>query len=561
MAEKVDKFITRILGDTGELCRDLLGYNYDEDEGGQHVNVGKGGIVPYGKTQECIELLDDRALHFKLIKLPREARKSTMAQGFCIRQILLNPNVRIAYIGRTDAVIRQKSIAVRAQLEREEIRALFGEMKGDKWEEAEWTVATRTNVGLQNATFTAFSMDSLPVGGRFDFVILDDFIDDTNVTTPEQNKKSKDKFGVIQPFVARGGYLIVIGTTWADDDLYADLEASPLFAPPLGGQLICGAGVKVAMTQEGRLTLEEDEGGLTFPHLTLPYLTQKLLGMSQKGQYDSFVRQYLNEATSRNSSYFYRHYFRELGWGQDMEMLSGFLLTDTAISKKDEACFSVVAYAGLDAFDTFYLLDLRIGRWSGSEFTDQFFEVLEKWQQRVNHVGECWEEVQLALAYQENMESESRRRKTKLNPITMSRGSQNHKKDRILRMEPPMRNNRFFVVDTVPRIFTDMDGDRELWNPHGFYNARTKRTEPSGELVDEFLKSTARKDIPDTLAMLLEYKKTKHGPKRYCQYRPYRPRQRQTMALTEQRKADYHRQEYQSQDGDWWERTLNEHGF
>ena len=562
MAESVTKFLQRIANDTGALARELLGYNYDE-VGGQKTNVGKGGIVPHGKTQECITLLDDESLHFKLIKMPREARKSTIAQAFCIRQILKNPNVRIGYVGRTDPIVRGKALAIRNQLERQEIRELFGELRGDKWEETEFTVSTRTNVGLQNATLTAFSQDSLPTGGRFDIIILDDFIDKTNVTTPEQNKKSKDKFGEIQPFIANGGYLIVIGTTWADDDLYSDCEASPLFAPPLGGQLICGAGVVVTFTPEGQIDLVPAEGGLTFPHLSLPYLKQKLLGMAQKGEYGDFVRQYLNEASSRSSSWFAREQFRSLAWGSDMDGLTGYLLTDTAISKKDEACFSVVAYVGLDAHDNYYLLDLRIGRWSGSDFMDHFFALMEKWQYKVNHAGECWEEAQLAMAYQENVDTEARRRRVKLNPILFPRNAGTRKTNRIMRLQPVLNGKRFFVVDTVPRSYTDSDGERELWNPTGFYDARTKKFLPSGEMIEQFLKATAKKDIPDTLAMAMEYKKTKYGMKRFCPYKPYKPRPRpgEGPPLTEQRRITYHRAEYQSQSGDWWDKTLHDHGF
>ena len=557
------KFLARIAKDTGAFAREFMGYNYDEDEGGQHVNVGKGGIVPFGKTQECIELLDDPQTHFKLIKLPREARKSTMLQCLCLRLMLTNPNVRIAYIGRSDPIVAYKALAIRSVLESEKVTALFGPMQGAKWDQTEFTIATRTNHGLQNATFTAFSQESIPTGGRFDYIFLDDFIDDSNVSTPEQNQKSKEKWKVLQPLCARGGYIYVVGTTWADDDLYADLEASPLFQPPMGGQLICGAGVEIVVTEHGQLDLKEAEGGITFPHLTVPYLRQKLLGMSQKGEYEHFVRQYLNEATTRNSTLFAREQFQQLAWGQDMEALTGYLLTDTAISKKDDACFSVVAYIGLDAFDNFYLLDLRIGHWAGTEFMDHFFDVLEKWQHRVNHAGECWEEAQLALAYQENMETESRRRKVKLNPIMFPRNAGTRKQERIMRLQPVLYHKRFFIVDTVPLVYAGANGDQPLWNPIGHYDQRKKKYAPAGELVDQFIKATAKKDIPDTLAMAYEHRKTKWGLKRFTPYKPYKPKPRtiDSLPIAERRRAEYHRQEYQSHSGDWWERTLHDHGI
>lgn len=554
------EFKMRVLSDTGVLCRELLGYNYDEDEGGQKVNVGKGGIVDHGKTQEIIELLDDRSLQFKLVMAPRESRKSTILQGFCVRQILLNPNVRICYIGRTDSITRGKALAIRAQLMKPEVVERFGSQQGDKWEEMEFTVAGRTDKGLQNATFTAFSMDSPPTGGRFNIVILDDFIDQSNVTTQDQNKKSKEKFALLAPFVARGGTMLVIGTRWADDDLYSDIEGNPLFAPPHGGQVVCGAGVNVATNTDGRLSLELAPGGLTFPHLTLEYLTQKLHGMALKGQTDHFCRQYLNEATSRASSMFRRSYFRSLGWGDDMQQLSGYLLTDTAVSMEDEGCYSVIAYAGMDAYRNVYLLDLRVGHWEPTQFVNIFFDVLELWSQRVNHIGECWEKIALTTAFRDSIENDSRSRKTRLNTIEMPRSARNSKTARIMRLQPLLMNKHFYVVDTVPTTFEDLDGTKVLWDPEGFYDARTKTRQPGGELVDEFLKGTAKKDIPDALAMLLEYEPVRGGHKPYCDYKPWKPRAPRTT-LTEQRKQRYHAEHYQQSNQDWWDSTLHNHGF
>jgi len=562
MSKELDQFRAWVLSDTGVLCRELLGMNYDEDEGGRHINVGKGGIVDHGKTQEIIELLDDRSKQFKLIKAPRESRKSSILQGFVVRQILLNPNTRICYIGRTDDVVRGKSLAIRARLEDERVTQLFGEQHGDKWEEMEFTVASRTERGLQNATFTAFSQDSPPVGGRFNIVILDDYIDDKNVSTPAQNKKSKDNFALLQPLVARGGVLVVVGTTWADDDLYSDLEANPLFAPPQGGQVICGAGVRVITNIDGRMELEVLETGLTFPHLTKEYLTQKLHGMARKGQTDHFCRQYLNEATSRTSTMFRRQYFRDLGWGDDMAQLSGYLLTDTAVSLEDEGCYSVVAYMGIDAADNLYLLDLRVGHWEPSEFVNVFYDVLERWQPRVNHIGEAWEKVALATAFRDAIEKDSRSRKIRLHTIEMPRPPRSQKMGRIMRMHPVMMNKHFYVVDTVPHTFEDLDGTRVLWDPEGFYDARTKTKMPGGELVDEFSKATAKKDIPDALAMILEYEAVRGGHKRMCSYRPFKPRAATaSSSLTDQRKAAYHAAHYHQPASDWWDRTLHEHGL
>jgi len=555
------KVMQRLLSDTGFLARELLGYNYDEGDGGRKTNVGKGGIVEYGKTQEAVELLDDTGKQNVMLVMPRESRKSTLLIARCIRAILLDPNIRIFYVTRTDALALEKAIAVRNQLERPEITALFGPQKGDRWGSTEFTVATRTMHGLQNATFTAFSQESMRPGGRCNLLAVDDFIDRTNVTTQDQNRKSKKLWGDLQPFVARDGGIVYLATIWGDDDLTHDLQNNPLFRDPLGGQIVCGAGVKVISTPEGRFDLEVLPSGLTFPHLTLPYLRSKLYGMTMEGKFDDFCRQYLNEATVTGAGSFQRKFFKPLRWGDDLKTLSGYLLTDTATGMQPGSCYSVLAYVGLDPQDNIYLLDLDVGHWDETEFCDHFFDMLEKWQGKCNHCGEAWEAIALAQVYRHQMEKDSRARKLRLRVIEMARPPQSHKDARIQRLQPTMKSGNFYVVSTVPKTFMDLDGQKVLWDPAGHYDPQTKAMLPAGELVDEFVKGTGKRDIADTLAMILEYDKGRRGSKRLCVYKPYRPKEPQ-RSLTQQRADDYHEAHYPtSSSEEWWDKTLREHNL
>jgi hypothetical protein len=149
----------------------------------------------------------------------------------------------------------------------------------------------------------------------------------------------------------------------------------------------------------------------------------------------------------------------------------------------------------------------------------------------------------------------------------MPRTAKNKKADRIKRLEPAMRHGKFFVVSTMPRTYVDVDGERELWCPDGMTDPLLKRRVATGELVDEFVKGSAKRDIPDAIAMLLEYEQTRPGIyKRMCQYKPYVPKARpgQGKPLTREPYQDYARAEDPLQDGtssDWWDRKLGELGF
>ncbi len=556
-------FARKCLTDTGFACRELFGFNYDEDSAGKKIHVGSGGIRDSGKTKECIELYDNDAVKHKYFKLPRGSRKSTMAEGFVARSILRNPDVRVIWVSGTDDQMIGKSLAIRSLLEQDDVTDLFGAQKGDKWEESFWSVRGRQTIG-HDPTFRAFSRESMPTGGRGHIIVADDFIDDKAVANTDQDRKSKSKWAVLMPFLAPGGILIVNCTTWADDDLNGQLEAGPLFRPPMGAQIICGAGTRVIKRDDGTLDIEVTEEGLTFPHLTEEHLRIKFFAMLQEGKPDHYLRQYENESGSGDASSFQRHHFQPLAYGSDMWKLSGFLVTDTATSEDPDACYSAIAYIGLDECENIYLLDARVGQWDETEFTNQFFDVLEEWQDRVNHRGECWEKVALSTSFRGHIEKDRRARKLKLKTIEMQRsGTTLSKPKRINRFLPYMQKKAFFVVDTVPRTFTDAEGEKVLWDPIGHWDGRDEKYKPSGYLVDGFMKKNAKKDLPDAMAMLLEWSKVGRGKyKKLCTYREAPPK-RVAVSLTDQRKASYHAANYPAavaskrDDRDWWDKTFD----
>lgn len=560
--QKVAFFKRRCLDDTGFVCRNILGWNFDE-YGGKRTNVGTGGVRAKGAHQRIVEFLDREDTRYKLLEAPRGSYKSTIIQGFITRQILKNPNVRILYGMKTDEKVAEKSLAIRNSLEMPLVRDLFGEQRGELWDNQKFIVAGRTKKNLQEATVSTFSLKALPTGGHYEFIIVDDLIDHENCKTPESLENAKRVAELIQPLLIAGGTLIYIGTRYDEGDIYAELESNPLFRPPYGETVIYGAGVRVRQKDGGGLFLELDEstGGLTFPHLTLELLTERLHGMSRKGDFFTFSCQYLNYVPTGTTAFFKREQFQPLRWGEDMRGLSGYLLTDTATSEKEEGCYSVIAYVLLDVHDNLYLVDLRVGHWRPQQFIEVFFEVLDLWatgDKAANHCGECWEEISLAEVFEAAIKNDARARRIRLHPIKMPRKKTNDKFARIGRLETPLAKGQFYVVNTVPRTFEDLDGERILWDPEGHTDARSNTKLPGGELVDEFVRFPSTKwkrDIPDTLAMAYEVRVA--DGYRYVKHRPLRAVSLRTPTLTELRAP----RQPDDDRPDYWSTTLKELGF
>jgi len=246
-------------------------------------------------------------------------------------------------------------------------------------------------------------------------------------------------------------------------------------------------------------------------------------------------------------------------WDRTMGLMSGYLLTDTATSLREEGCYSVAAYVGMDQNDNIFLLDLRVGHMTPQEFIDEFLDVLQTWQKRVNHVGEVWETISLTTVFQVPIEMEARRLGVRLNPIEVPRANVAHKKARIQRLLPMFQQRKFRVVDTVPQTYKDASGQHTLWNPTGHADSRTGMRLPSGELVSEFTRlgsPSVKDDIADALALLMEV--DRRGARRLLQFRNPKPVNYERAGLTTE---NYNGTTDATSDPgllseDWWSETI-----
>lgn len=510
MTQAVSKwaeFKSRCLEDTGFLCRHVLGHNYDEEEDPRpgmpprKTNVGTGGVRSDGVYKEITDFLDGRSSRSRYLHLeaPRGTYKSTILQGYIIRHIVRNPNIRILYGMKTakKALEKTQGIASHFKSRNSKFRKVFGDLRGEKWSEGsgQLNVKGRTIEGMQEFTFQIFGRDQLPTGGHYDIIILDDLVDKDNITA-EGIAKTREVFNVIDPLLAHGGIMIVIGTRYCDGDLYGTIleEMSGLFE-----SLVLDAGVECT-EKDGKVVLEPNENFPVFPALTLDLLKKKLASM---GGVVDFSAQYLNRIVAGVTQPFLRTYFRVKRRDPGLlDSLTAFVLTDTATSENEEGCHSAIALAGLDVVDDAYLLDLEVGHWQPHTFVQRFFDLIARWSSQVYIHAQLFEAVSYSTVFQAFVENEARHREMRLNTIGLKRETTaNAKRRRIARLQPRLMAGRFFVCDSVPRVFIDLQETKELFNPEG-HKPEDGVPEPSGELVDQFIRwpRFPRNDIADALA-------------------------------------------------------------
>lgn len=537
-------FVQRALNDTGFFCRHILGWNYDQDEeSGLTHNVGTGGVRADGPHKQMVDFLDrDGEKRWKHLEAPRGSYKSTILQGYMMRRVIRDPNCRVLYGMHTIKAADKKLQAIRKQFETNQVlRDVFGDLQGVPWQGNAFNVAGRTVVGLQEYSFQATAPDAPVTGGHFDVIVFDDVVVKENSNTAEKVQKILDMYRFALPLLSAGGTLIIVGTRYFDGDLYGYI---------LGNQkrnfevLILDSGVDVVKTEAGEWELT---GTPLFKHQSLDWLTKQLRGMD----YVEFCSQYLNKIVSGISNPFRREQFRQVRWEEWMSNLTCYVLTDTAVSDKEEACHSVVALIGLDSDDIAYLLDLKVGHMSVWEFVGEFFEMIRKWERKVPIRAQLFEKIALNTVFRAIIDEEAKRLKVKLNIVDVSRGvGEPSKNQRIRALQVRFENNKFRVVDTVPKKFIDNGQTKTLFDAEGFKDEKGVPL-PDGELVLQLVRFPrySKNDIADAIADI--DRATPDGA-RICSFAPsasrrfYRTRERSREPGSYFNPSD--------EPVDWWDR-------
>jgi hypothetical protein len=136
--------------------------------------------------------------------------------------------LKIGVVTATEIGALQRSGTIRSMVESDSFAEIFpwaaGGVVSRKWTEAVWTVKGAEGYAEKDATVTAGSLYGLRPGPRFDLLLADDLIGPDESTTASQRQKASDRFwSVIDPMLTPTGQVIVLGTRWHEDDLYAEL--------------------------------------------------------------------------------------------------------------------------------------------------------------------------------------------------------------------------------------------------------------------------------------------------------------------------------------------------
>jgi predicted phage terminase large subunit-like protein len=178
-------------------------------------------------------LIEHQQEHGKTLQLaPRGCGKTTVGTvGSALVEILKDPNVRILFASDIVSHAQDFLDELKCCLTHPRLVEIFGEQKGEVWNEDEITVAGRTLPHKEKTVMTT-GVDSSITSAHFDIIYCDDLVTLKNSRTEGVRSKGKQWFYMtLMPCVTDATTKIrILGTKYHPDDLYSHfLKNDPYF--------------------------------------------------------------------------------------------------------------------------------------------------------------------------------------------------------------------------------------------------------------------------------------------------------------------------------------------
>jgi predicted phage terminase large subunit-like protein len=295
----------------------------------------------------------------KLINVPRGGFKSTvLSVGYSLWQITKNPNIRILLTCLSLDNAKEYLGEIKQHIEHNELfKALYGDLKPkDKgqWRAEDINVSSRTRVQGKEATVTVGGINQSKVGMHYDLIIMDDVLDGDTVNTSDQIQKTLRQYRLMLSILDPGCKLIIIGTRYHFYDLYGHIQEHE----PNNYDIL----VK---------TCWDGPDGYWFP----TRLTKEFLAEQKYAQGSThFANQYENNPLSSDNAIFPPSVIKYYKEEELPKELRHYILTDAAVSLKDEADFTVAMVVAVDQFNNVYVRDPWRGKVVPSDFINIVFD-------------------------------------------------------------------------------------------------------------------------------------------------------------------------------------------
>lgn len=325
---------------------------------------------------------------------PRGSGKSTSCDiCYAVMRAIQNRDIRILIASRTIEQAKSFLFEIKSALMNENIREIFGELKGNKWDETQADIAGRTKNPKEH-TFTIAGADGAVVSKHFNLIIGDDLVEDKNSRTEGQRKQLMRFFyRSMMPTLRPGGEMRLLGTRYHPEDLYGYLiDNDPLFK----NNWIVLPAVFDRTSGEAVDLLQDDNGNFYAPTNAICYdptgfPMKKIIERRSSMPLADFECQYQNRTKFMDGEFFKTDWFQY--YDEDPKKLverlglSVWMGVDLASSLQDTADeFAIVVIGILRNMQECYILDYIAGRFTFNKQKSLLLQKYDLWNPAKTYV-------------------------------------------------------------------------------------------------------------------------------------------------------------------------------
>jgi hypothetical protein len=408
----------RVKSDLMYLCRVYLGYEDLDD------NLHGGGI------RELKKAIADGHKNI-LILWPRSHLKTSLFSiGRTIQGILINPNCRKAIISYAYSKAMEILAEIKSHLQNPKLVALFPEILWENpkrdapfWREDRVTV-------IRSRVTSGFTVKVNGIGGGYtgehnDEMVFDDPHDIENTQNIELILKVIERFKNCKSVLDPDGLRIVVGTIWANEDLYHWCQEHGFYV------------IRRTATEntEGReCDVDDSDAHPVFPEkFTVDILRQI---KSEQGR-SFYAKQYNLVPVSEEDIKFPEEMLARLVYEKDPEYKRIYILIDPALSRKERSDETAMEFVGQPKDEKLPLHVIKsVGlRKKTQGVINAIFTEYENYTKICPDVYVGVEQAALQYILIEWLTKEMRERKVYFEPHELKHGSR-PKPERISRLEP-----------------------------------------------------------------------------------------------------------------------------
>lgn len=281
---------------------------------------------------------------------PRGGAKTTWGNTINLTKLVAdNPDIRIGLISNTAKQANDFSRAIRWTIESNpKMHDVYGNLVStSKWTDVEWLRKDSRWHGSKDVTLYAAGAGGAIISKRFDLILCDDILDEENCANIEQREKIENWFfKTLMPCLVPDGVVVVLGTRWAEEDLY-DRLTTPIDDGGKGWALL---------TRKALIEAPDGELSSYWPeHWPVDVLLQKKVDLGTA----LFSCAYQNDISGLMAgNVFRKEYFQHFDYLDPEKHYTIRMGVDLASSEKERADFTARVTTAEDDDGNFYVLSV-----------------------------------------------------------------------------------------------------------------------------------------------------------------------------------------------------------